>query len=272
MKKYFQVISIVTIISFGLLTSPTAFAEMTVSSKRVSMSGKAKEATLNDLKKWSEGAGLSMHAMCAEVIEIPQSYICFFKSIVDMNNSLLRIGFFTGTADGYPKGTLISNNNSAVETYKNKIGGHTLTNDDISAFRIAANAATDSNLKFNPYESDFYSNIVDKISSSNSDSRYVVIAFANESSDSIVGHEINHASFYLQPIYKRKVLDFWQKNVSADDKSEIRSILGKLYNAKDDNIIIDEFQAYLTQSDEQKNPLIKFIPKYKRNFMKILKS
>ncbi|MGZ5279816.1 MAG: hypothetical protein ACXWC9_07740, partial [Pseudobdellovibrionaceae bacterium] len=86
----------------------------------------------------------------------------------------------------------------------------------------------------------------------------------------IVGHEINHASFYLQPNYKNSVLDFWQKNVSSTDKSKIRSILGKLYNAKDDNIIVDEFQAYLTQMDEKNNPLAEFIPKYKRKLMKNL--
>ncbi|MBL7542855.1 MAG: hypothetical protein JNL11_03520 [Bdellovibrionaceae bacterium] len=250
----------------------TALAAMKVASKKVSISGKLDVATVQDLKKWSDLEETSCPALCAEVVEIPHSYICSFKTKTEMNNTLLRMGFFTGTADGYVKGTLVSNSESALNMYKKVVGGHTLTSDDIIAFRLAANASSNTSSKLNDQESDFYSNIITNISSQSTDSKYAIIAFANDASnyEVIVGHEINHASFYLQPTYKKAAKQFWQNKVSHEDKIKIRSILSKIYNAKDDNIIVDEFQAYLTQLDEKNNPLAKFIPKYKQKLMKNL--
>ncbi len=249
-----------------------ASAEMILSRQKISTSGMTGFATAEDLKKWSAGANVSVHAVCAEVSEIPNSFICSFKSKIEMNDSLIRIGFFTGTADGIPKGTLISNIDPKVDAYKKMIGGHTLTSDDISLFGHAASIIADSQKKLNSLEADFFATIISNIHASKPDAKYAVIAFANESENTelIVRHEISHTKYYLEPNYKEVVMNFWKNSVSDSDKDEIRSILGKTYNAEDDNIIIDEFQAYLMQGEGRVNQLEKFIPKYKLQLLRHL--
>jgi hypothetical protein len=60
-------------------------------------------------------------------------------------------------------------------------------------------------------------------------------------------HEAMHMAFYTDPAYERACYDYWQGNVTEPDKNVWRNFLTTLrYNAKDEELTVNELQAYMT--------------------------
>ncbi len=80
-----------------------------------------------------------------------------------------------------------------------------------------------------------------------------------------LGHEIAHSLFDTNAEYKKVIKDFWKNSVLEKDKKKIREILSDIYSSED--VIIDEFQAYILQPKvpaAQSEILASFVPRYMR--------
>ncbi len=87
-------------------------------------------------------------------------------------------------------------------------------------------------------------------------------------------HELLHAYFIKFPLYRRIILNFLNTRVTALDRLEIERILGVIYDKSHAELMADEVQAYLLQTQVpagQSDMLREFRPKYSRKLVQELK-
>jgi hypothetical protein len=86
----------------------------------------------------------------------------------------------------------------------------------------------------------------------------IVAVSANYYSSTVFSHEISHAQYFNIPEYRSAVIAYWN-SLSELDRGQIRDYLsgpGKFYDRNQEDLLINEFQAYLTHLDFYKNPKI----------------
>lgn len=88
----------------------------------------------------------------------------------------------------------------------------------------------------------FPMNIVDKSSPIRKYNATYVIVYKKRDI-STKKHELRHAMYFIDTDYKASVLSLWN-SFSVSTQSSIRSMLLKMNYPDDQNIILDEFQAY----------------------------
>lgn len=257
-----------------LIFGGLARAETLLSKSSISITGVNGQAQVSDLNQWSHSSSKNSQAVCAQVIEIPGTILCAFRNSLEMNNALLRIGFFTGTAKGYNVGTLISKNDPFYQELLSEVGGHTFTIQEAQAFYSQAFANSDKTVQLNPQELDFYSNLINNPILRSGSSKISIIGFPIDGFGykTVIRHEINHAKFYLDSAYQAAVVQFWNSSITSDDKEKIAKQLSDIYNINNEKIVIDEFQAYLMEGESQQNPLNSFIGRYKNALLELIQS
>ncbi len=65
----------------------------------------------------------------------------------------------------------------------------------------------------------------------------------------VVTHEISHAQFFNNKAYRDAVVQYWNEKLTEKERKKIRFALKSDsigYNDKDEYLMINEFQAYLT--------------------------
>jgi hypothetical protein len=83
----------------------------------------------------------------------------------------------------------------------------------------------------------------------------------------VLTHEIHHAQFALTPGYREVVQQFWNNKILKKDQVAIREKLGRVYNLNQD-ILLDEFQAYLIQEAADQDMLRAFVDDYQSGLLK----
>ena len=61
-------------------------------------------------------------------------------------------------------------------------------------------------------------------------------------------HELLHARYFASESYRQAVGDFWRETLSEEQRGLIRREFGTQFNARNEDLMINEFQAYLLQS------------------------
>lgn len=66
----------------------------------------------------------------------------------------------------------------------------------------------------------------------------------------ILSHELGHGEFFTNPEYARYCDDFWHQRLSAAQRAAFTRFLSTVqhYNARNETLLINEFQAYLAYS------------------------
>lgn len=59
-----------------------------------------------------------------------------------------------------------------------------------------------------------------------------------------IAHELHHARYFSDAAYRAAVAAYWNEHLSDTERAQIRSVLGSLYDSRNDDLIINEFQAY----------------------------
>lgn len=77
---------------------------------------------------------------------------------------------------------------------------------------------------------------------------YVLIAISDGTDTDTLRHEILHAEFFLNPRYQAAVKEFWEYELSEDDRNLIRQSLSPTYDINDEILLLNEFQAYTLES------------------------
>jgi hypothetical protein len=201
--------------------------------------------------------GMDRYLECVEISELPGAYLCSAFYQRDMNDVFTRMGLFMGAGKGIKKFALVPQEDHTLANYKKLVAGHNLPGSIVTAFAQAANDASE-------FESAFLKPFLEKVAEKKE--KFYLIAFSIQnmkSHQNVISHEIFHAQYYLNNGYNKVVNEFWQNDVTKEDKALIYETLGKAYNTDDEDLIIDEFQAYLLQQEAGSDRLRALVEKHK---------
>jgi hypothetical protein len=89
----------------------------------------------------------------------------------------------------------------------------------------------------------------------------VLVTFAHEGGipdDEVVSHEILHAQYFTSPPYREAIDGYWRDLADAQ-RAAIRASLAGIYNAADEELMQNEFQAYVLMSGGERARLKRFV-------------
>lgn len=214
--------------------------------------------------------------LCAAIKEINTTFLCVSSSRAVMNQMFTRVGFYWGTANGYPAGTLISNSDPVLAAYNKVITGQNLPGEIISDFYAQVLRLPRSDKSLNSSESEFLNNVLKSDQIKKLKNRYAVIGIAADlaSYEKNLVHETQHAKYYTWNAYRNNVNEFWKIHVTETDKRDIRNALSIAYNSEDEKVVIDEFQAYMLEDDSEAedNLLASFVSKYRQELTDLVRN
>lgn len=176
---------------------------------------------------WGEWVGLQhwKRYECAALSDHPGVAVCLFAHSYEMNrifaNAVARIEA-PAHADGDRNITGIDLRLDDLERYWERGGG--------------LNA-----------EQDYFRQVVlPQLRHSLGARAVIATGWGNQST---LEHELLHARYFSDPAYVAAVTEFWQDRISAPDRDRFRAELAVKYNGSDQDLIINEFQAYVLQSN-----------------------
>ncbi len=79
---------------------------------------------------------------------------------------------------------------------------------------------------------------------------FVLITFAHDGAvddETALRHELRHAQYFTSSTYRQAIRGYWE-SLSDRDRAEVRWELGPSYDAKDDDLMQNELQAYSLES------------------------
>jgi len=79
---------------------------------------------------------------------------------------------------------------------------------------------------------------------------FVVVTFACRGTvpdDMVISHELLHGQYFTDPAFRAVIDDYWA-SLAERDRAAVRELLGRLYDAHDDELMRNELQAYALMS------------------------
>jgi hypothetical protein len=101
---------------------------------------------------------------------------------------------------------------------------------------------------------------------------FVLVTFAHEGSiadDEVVSHEILHAQYFTTPAYRDAIDAYW-RGLTDVQRGVIRATLAGLYNPGDDELMRNEFQAYVLMSGAERARLARFVDAHRAPMIALL--
>ena len=101
---------------------------------------------------------------------------------------------------------------------------------------------------------------------------FVLVTFAHEGSipdDEVVSHEILHAQYFTTPAYRGAIDAYW-RGLTDLQRAVIRASLSGLYNASDEELMQNEFQAYVLMSGAERARLARFVGAHRAPMLALL--
>ena len=192
-----------------------------------------------------------------------------------MNLALTRAGVFIEGHAGL-KGKIISHDEPELLDLLEMISGHDMKGEDLISFYKAASLACkasdyNSNICLNTQEKELFEKFILPEVAKNPN--FVIITYAlysNLSYVDVVTHELLHAQYFTDAIFRKVVDNFWKKEVTIKDKEKFRKILSEVQDASNDYLMMNEFQAYILQAESENGSFDIFINKYKKLLLKSL--
>ena len=188
-------------------------------------------------------------------------YLALFYSRLHMNKTLIRSSLFQDGGPGVQTGVVPRGNELFLHESMEAARGLNLRGERI---RTMFDLSVSQGVSLYTEEKAFADNILPILEERHPKKDYYIIAFnvAGFSLDTL-GHEVAHSLYDTLSEYKAVVNHFWKNVVSKQDRAKIRLILKEIYSSEE--VIIDEFQAYLLQPKvpaPQSELLAEFVPKY----------
>jgi len=215
-------------------------------------------------------------AECRETKEIPDTFLCLFNSQEEMGYALSRAScFIEGSFCGHPKGTVVGFSDPGFRAAILQINGYDLKGSDLLRFHKAAlkkcEEVKEPDFCLNHYENRAFQDFIIPMATQSPGS--VLITFARFSAqpwNQTLVHEIMHAQYFQDKKYSEVVDRFWKNELTETDRENIRKALSKAYDPKDEHLMINEFQAYILQTDAQAPAALlrDFVPRYRSRMMK----
>lgn len=270
-----------TILCLSLLTGVSALARVAIlPSLKVESDipawTKSFNANVQDLLR-KNSYPAEGYVECRTIVEVTETFLCQSYTRREMNSALGRASFFIeGLGDPSNRGQLKRLDDPTYNSYKDLIGGHDLRGSDLLPFyqQVEAQCASshqDPQICADPQERDLFQSLI--LPQAQMLPNFVVITFDNESGlqwKLVITHEVMHAQYFNQPIYRAVVDSFWDHEVPETDKQKIRSQLGQYYDSTNELLMKNEFQAYILMSGAQFSELANFVSTYRAPLMKRL--
>jgi hypothetical protein len=95
--------------------------------------------------------------------------------------------------------------------------------------------------------------------------KFVLVTFAHRgpiSDDEVVSHEILHAQYFTTPAYRDAIDAYW-KGLTRPQRDEVRATLAGIYNVNDEELMQNEFQAYVLMSGADRARLYGFLDEHR---------
>lgn len=206
---------------------------------------------------------------CRETIELPDVYLCGTYLQRDMNALLMRA---TIHSDGYrehPKGSLVTSDDLRAKSAMDILNGHDIPSDEFAEFyKKVDRECSGGSAKYclTSAESIFRHNVIKPLLATHHS--FVIIAYSVQSlkpPNEIVSHEMYHAKYFRNAAYRKKIQQFWQSQITKNERTKIESVLSELgYDKNSEDTMINEFQAYVLQAGSDHGRLEKFSRQYKK--------
>jgi len=197
---------------------------------------------------------------CRATEELGNVILCASYLQGDMNRIFARISAYSEGAYEQPAKTLLPIGDENIEKAYLTLAGYDLPSTAVSSFfeeTLAKCKAGKLNYCLNTYEEDFYEKVYKPLKARGTD--FAIISFSVQSTyryTEVINHEIEHAQYFVSEIYRTTVDTFWQDVVTEQDKSIFRDALNKEgYNASNEYLVKNEFQAYLFGPDLAKDKI-----------------
>ena len=102
--------------------------------------------------------------------------------------------------------------------------------------------------------------------------KFVLVTFAHVGSipdDEVVSHEILHAQYFTVPAYRAAIDAYW-RGLSEAQRAAIRRSLAGAYNVQDEELMQNEFQAYVLMSGGERAHLRRFVAEHRAPMLQAL--
>jgi hypothetical protein len=194
---------------------------------------------------------------CRWVAELEQVLLCGSPDPDAMNPPLLRASIFV---ENLPR-VVVERTHPLYADLMRGVGGHDLMKQhprnahlDLLGFYAALDAACarDRGLCADPGERAMRA-LLERAWAGKP--RFVLLAFARRGGvpdDEAVSHEILHAQFFSDPRYRAAIEAYW-RGLPEAQRAAARTELGALYNADDEELIVNELQAYVLMSGAEQS-------------------
>jgi hypothetical protein len=150
------------------------------------------------------------------------------------------------------------------------VGGHDLNSETLVAvFDDLKARENDRKFGFNLHEREFYEHVLTPIRAKHK--KFVIVSFSLQNMwpyQMVVSHEIIHGQYFTNPTFREIVHEFWRNEVKPEHREEVKRILGELnYDHKNEDLMKNEFAAYVLQSATEYSRLECMIPLYRLGLM-----
>jgi hypothetical protein len=216
----------------------------------------------SELLAWSDGVGKyaeehgGKHALgvteCRWVAEIQNTLLCASADLPTMNPPLLRAAIFI---ENKPR-VVVRKDSGIYRNLVRRVGGFDLlkkhprgTHPDLLEWFAALDreCSGDRDMCADDGEKAMRTLLEGAWKDRPS---FVLITFAHRSiipDDEVVSHEMLHAQYFTDTAFREVVESYWN-DLPESSKAEVRRVLGIVYNAKDDELMQNELQAYALMS------------------------
>jgi hypothetical protein len=185
---------------------------------------------------------------------------------------LARASIYAQGLYGIPAGTVVSPDAPVVRTFIARAGGQDLRSDQLFAFYHAAavRARRDGRYALTSAERRMRA-LVQRLAHYYGGRSFVLLTFGLTYEPTVVvGHELLHAQYFMEPGYRAAVEAYWCK-LPWWQRSAVRRVLSPTYQKTNDALIKNEFQAYLLQRAAERATLADFVPAHRHRLRKHLR-
>lgn len=188
---------------------------------------------------------------CRETAELPDVIFCFADTQQTLALASGRAGTTVEGFLGAKPWELLPFSDPKLQNNLDSTGGTDLKSSDMRQYwdLVTKACAKNSQMCPSPQEAEFFSQVVAKLETRNRPFAVISAAIVSPFGITMAAtHEVLHAQYFLNPKYREIVDQFWRQGLTDSKRSQIRAFLSAGYDANNEFLMINEFQAYALQA------------------------
>jgi hypothetical protein len=211
---------------------------------------------------------------CRWVAELEQVLLCGSYDRAAMNPPLTRAAIFIEVRAH----TVIDRDDALYATYAAEVGGFDLLKDhrdparpDLLHYYGALDRACAASAGLCPDAAERAMRALLERAWADKPS-FVLVTFAHVGpipDDEVVSHEILHAQYFTTPAYREAIGAYW-RGLTEAQRAVIRASLDAMYNPRDEELMENEFQAYVLMSGGERARLRRFVDEHRAPMLELL--